>query len=538
MGFRISTHSSGGSGIFGKLVFSAFGLFFAFMGSMFVKQEWSALQETRAMQQWTQTPCAILSSEMQDAGDDFKLVLSYAYTFDGRSYTATRYGRRDNFTAERIGEINRLQKALTPGTKTQCYVNPNHPNEAVLKLPSVKNSVRVIGFTLIFPAIGLFFATVPWFAVRKKKTRETEPEIKKNARSGKLPLILFGSVFALIGLIAFKPLFITPMQKSNDAKTWSSVPATVISSKVKSHSDDDGTTYSVYIAYRYEIAGEEYIGDQYSFAGGSSSGHAGKAEIVSNYPKDHAFSVFVNPANSDESVIRRELSNHIYLGLIPLIFTVVGVAVIIGGLRSKAPKLDMQQARERAVTLKGPSPRGKAVGISLFATVWSGIVVLLIKSDAPLFFPIIFGLAGIGMICAAIHAILATFNPRPGVELTPGDIHPGTDVSLRWRINGNAARIEKLTGKIQCLKITVESRGSGKNRSTRVVKTPLYENEILTTEKAYEIAQGTATFQIPDDRPASRPGNSSGIQWQVCFHGDISRWPDLKQEFPFIVYPE
>ena len=54
----------------------------------------------------------------------------------------------------------------------------------------------------------------------------------------------------------------------------------VVSSKVKSHDSDDGTTYSPYIAYRYEVSGEEFFGDQLSFMGGSSSGYAGKAEIV------------------------------------------------------------------------------------------------------------------------------------------------------------------------------------------------------------------------------------------------------------------
>ncbi|MDD3276826.1 MAG: DUF3592 domain-containing protein, partial [Kiritimatiellales bacterium] len=526
---------SAGGGVFGKLIFSAFGLLFAVFGSMFVKQALASLQETKAMQQWVETPCAIVSSEMKDAGEDYKLILSYTYSFNGQPHTATRYGHQNDFKADSVSEISQLRKTLAPGTQTRCHVNPNNPNEAVLKLPTVKSAIRGIGFTLIFPAFGLLFATIPWLTGRRKNGDEVEIKSFKREKSGKPALILFGSIFALAGLLLIKPLFITPLQKANDAKTWNSVPATVISSKVKSHSGDDSTTYSVYIAYRYEVDGTEFIGDQYSFVSGSSSGYSGKADIVRQYPKGRKFTVFVNPINPGESVIQRELSNSKYLGLIPVVFTIIGIAILIGGLRAKRPELDRQQSIQHTVTLNGPSPLKKAIGISLFATVWSGVVVLLAKSDAPLLFPVVFGLFGVIMICASIHAILAVFNPRPTVDLTPGNIHQGTEVLMRWLIDGDTTRIEKLTVKVQCLKITTETSRSGKNRSSRVVKTPLYEEGIVLAEKDFEIRQGTATFKIPVNHPASRPGNTDGIQWQLLFHGDIARWPDLKQELLFIV---
>jgi hypothetical protein len=52
---------------------------------MFVKQALASLQETKAMQQWVETPCAIVSSEMKDAGEDYKLILSYTYSFSRES---------------------------------------------------------------------------------------------------------------------------------------------------------------------------------------------------------------------------------------------------------------------------------------------------------------------------------------------------------------------------------------------------------------------------------------------------------------------
>ncbi|VGO22775.1 hypothetical protein [Pontiella sulfatireligans] len=89
------------------------------------------------------------------------------------------------------------------------------------------------------------------------------------------------------------------------------------------------------------------------------------------------------------------------------------------------------------------------------------------------------------------------------------------------------------------LKSHPETRRSGSKTTTSVIKTPVYEEELRQTENNQgEIAPGTLQFQIPDDQPASRLGRTNGICWQTVFHGDIARWPDMKQELAFTVYPD
>lgn len=538
MGFTISTGARGG--IIGKLVFSAFGLFFAFIGTQFVKQEWKSLQETKAMQDWTKTTCTIVSSEMKDDGEDFRLAVIYRYELDGTSYTAERYGKRASYTAESVGEIDGMRKQLPPGKTFSCHYNLSNPAEAVLRLPSVKSAWFSIGFSLLFPGFGLLFAFLPWLTGRKgnkNKSRKDKPELMQPHRSGKRPLIVFGAIFAGFALLMLYPLGIKPLQKAKKAKTWDSVPAKVISSKVKSHSDDDGTTYSVYIAYRYKVDGEEYLGDRYSFMGGSSSGRESKAEIVRQYPTGYQFNVFVDPANPADSVIQRELGSTKFLGLIPSVFFLVGVMILVAGVRARKPKLDPAQAREHVVALKGSSPIGKAVGITLFAIIWNTAVFFIFKSDAPIIFHILFGGVGLIVIGASIHSILAIFNPHPKVEITPGDIHPGTSVAMRWRTTGRADRIGKLTVSLHCLRITTETHRSGGKTRTTTVKTPVLTQELLQTDSSHEITQGTLQFRIPDNQPPSKPGNHGGIRWQLTFHGDIPRWPDLKEDLSFTVYP-
>jgi hypothetical protein len=537
MGLSISTRSGGG--LLGKIIFSAFGLFFAFIGTQFVRQEWRNLKETQAMQRWTPTACTIVSSEINDEGEDFRLEVTYRYQVNGQTYTAERYSRNKYFTAETIGEIDRIGKQFPAGQPATCHYHPARPDEAVLTLPTVKSARTSLGLTFLFPGFGLLFAAIPWWGGRGK--RKAEPEQTRDAKPGKRPAkwapVIFGAVFAVIGLAVLKPLVLTPLQKSRGARTWDSVPATVVSSKVKSHKGDDSTTYSVYIAYRYEAGSEEYLGDRYHFMGGSSSGYEGKAEVVRQYPKGRTFNIYVNPADPSESVINRDASKSLLPGLIPLLFFVVGVIIMIAGLRAKKATLDPAQSREHVVALKGASSVGKAAGITLFAAAWSGIVFIIFKSDAPILFHIVFGAAGIFVIGAAIHAVLAIFNPRPEVEITPGSIRPGTSVAMRWRTTGRADRIGNLVITLQCLRITTETRRSGGKTRTTTVKKPILTQELLQTGSPNEIVQGTLQFRIPEEQPASRPGNHDGIRWQLLFHGEIPQWPDMKEELGFTVYP-
>lgn len=531
MNLVVSTGS--GSGHAGWFIASAFGLFFAVIGSLFVAGAVSSLRDAKAMQEWTKASCTISSSQMEDDSDGFRLAVVYNYTVNGINYTAQRYSQNKFYTAESVVEIDQMQKRLSSGQTVDCYYNPANPAEAVLKIPSVKGAVYAVGFTLFFPSFGILFAILPWLGGRRKNQGSA------TMRSGKRFLIPFGSVFLLIGLLTLNPLLIRPFEKMRTAKTWSAIPATVISSKVKSHDSDDGTTYSVYIAYRYRIGDKEYLGDRYTFMSGSSSGYEKKAEVVRHYPKGQTFDVYVNPVNPAESVVKRGISGESFLGLLPLVFVIIGATVMIAGFRVKKTVLDTRQMRERSVVLKSGSPVGRAVGVTSFAIVWNGVVFAIFKSDAPVIFHIVFGFFGICMIAASVYTILSVFSPRVTAEITPGNVRPGTDVSLRWFINGRVDRIAKLSVALQCLQIMVETRQSGGENSTRTVKIPQYEKELLQTGNQREITRGTVQFQIPENVLPSRPADEQGeIRWQVVFRGDISFRPNLKQEFVFIVFPE
>jgi hypothetical protein len=161
MGWTVTTRSGGG-GIVGKLIICAFGLFFAFIGSQFVKQEWQSLQETKAMQQWVHMNCTIETCTVEDAGEDFRLTLSYRYTVNGRPYTSDQYGKQRHLVRESIGGIKAAEKKLHPEKSIDGYHNPADPAQAVLDLPTLGNAKSSLAMTFLFPAFGILFAILPW----------------------------------------------------------------------------------------------------------------------------------------------------------------------------------------------------------------------------------------------------------------------------------------------------------------------------------------------------------------------------------------
>ena len=154
------------SSIIEKLVPTAFGLCFAFAGSLFVAQEYEPLQTINAMQSWNATPCVITHSDVKDAGEDFKTELTYRYAVGAKNYTSTQWGLRKHKTSDSLPEAQALSKKYAMDSKHTCYVNPTDPTDAIFKMPSRKGTLGVMGFTLIFPIVGLIVAITPWF---KKK---------------------------------------------------------------------------------------------------------------------------------------------------------------------------------------------------------------------------------------------------------------------------------------------------------------------------------------------------------------------------------
>src|SRR5258706_12204589 len=142
-------------------------------------------------------------------------------------------------------------------------------------------------------------------------------------RTGSFPsgcLVAFFFLFFSMGLAFFYFTTLRPAMQSLAARSWQDMTCTVLSSRVGEH----GNTYSVDVVYTYSIDGRAYQSNRYGFLAGSSSGRAGKEEIVARYPSGARVSCWVDPAHPDQAVLNRDPSAEGLFGLIPLVFLIIG----------------------------------------------------------------------------------------------------------------------------------------------------------------------------------------------------------------------
>jgi len=134
-------------------------LFFAAGAWMVWSLTISPFLRVAAASRWEETPCIIDSSRVikhpgsgSHNSTTYNAEVIYHYDFHGRRYSSSRY----EFTAgSNLGynSAHRIVDQNPPGRQTACYVNPNHPTEAVIQRGTTGEMLMgLIG--LIFAAIG------------------------------------------------------------------------------------------------------------------------------------------------------------------------------------------------------------------------------------------------------------------------------------------------------------------------------------------------------------------------------------------------
>ncbi|MEN8126423.1 MAG: DUF3592 domain-containing protein [Planctomycetota bacterium] len=436
---------------------------------------------------------------------------------------------------------------------------------ALIKKETEWHTVFFLIIPLIFMAVGFGGIYAIWFGKDKVKAKASKA---KSAKTGKVAGVLFGLVFVLVGTGFSYWLLIRPLIKTQQAKSWAEAPCTIISAEVGSHSDSDGTTYSIDITYEYEFSGRAYRSDRYDFIGGSSSGRSGKQAVVDRYKEADNPVCFVNPENPSEAVLQRDFTAKNLIGLFPLIFVVAGIAVIIGVIKHKkrknmpwlpkAASADSEpdeneygfergaiDTSEEPITLKADASQlGKLFGVVFFCLFWNGIVSVFVyqaiqgfrRGDPDWFltlFMIPFVLIGLGAIGFVFYQILALFNPRYTLMLQPGQIYPGTTGVLGWQARGKASRVQHLS-------ITLTGREEATYRvgtNTCTAKNTFFEMELVDSRDFHEIVSGQIGFAIPADTMHSFEADNNKIIWSIKVNGDIARWPDAKHSYKTVISP-
>lgn len=382
----------------------------------------------------------------------------------------------------------------------------------------------------------------------------TGPNAEKRGCT-KVFLLIFFSMFFLIGSILFVVLAGLPLYRSYSSKSWPQTDCTITKSSVGSHRGDDGTTYSIDIEFDYEYLGKAYHSDRYSFWSGSSSGSQGKQEVVRAHPVGSKHKCHVNPAKPTMAVLQREPTSSMYFSLLTLVFVLVGGGGIIGVLIYK-PKPQSEtswlpdQSTESApsegpITLKPEaSPMVQffvLLGITLF---WCGIVsvftyheIAAIKKGNPEWFLSIFmipfQLIGLVLVVITFMTFLTIFNPVPVLQVNNTQLALGDTLKVQWSFEGRTSSIRRL----QLTLIGTESAQYRRGTSTYTDESIFFQADLHDTTNPVEIATGTAEMDVPVTTMHSFDGGHNSIEWTLKIQGDIGFWPDVDTSFPLVINP-
>lgn len=396
----------------------------------------------------------------------------------------------------------------------------------------------------------------------------------KGNRRGAWIGVVFGLVFAGAGVAMLVFMLVLPMQRMLEARSWPSVPCTVVSSGVTTHTDSDGTTYGVEIEYRYEVDGRSYTADRRSFGvDGSSSGRSGKERFVADHPPGKQLTCFVDPDDPTEAVLNKGWSASLLWGLFPLPFLLIGLLVLwfsgrtLLGLGKEAGASPMSagiDADDGAVPSADPNTTGPvtlrpgkqrvggAIGLLVFALIWNGIVgvfvVHLVRSAlrgnvdvCTSLFMVPFVLVGVVVLGAWVQKVLLIFAPAVVLELDRGAVPVGGSVSLKWRVVSRLGRLSSMS-----IDLVGEERATYRRGTDTITDThTFYEERVVGAEpgdSAFDTLRampdrGSVVVAVPAETMHTFKADNNAIAWKLKVHGTVRRWPDPEDSYELTVLP-
>ncbi len=542
-------------------VFLAAGLFFTYLVSQQVGRQVESWN-------WDPVPARILESGFvidDSRNRPYRFEVRFEYAHGGTDYRSNTLSPDGGGWTNDFRQVQQLLVAYPEGAEVSAWMDPQSPGRAALKQGS-KWGVAVVGLPLIFAVIGAVGLVATW--VRGERTAISDAAMSSRAgphRSGRPAMVLLFSLFTVIGGAATWFLGASPIWRVYQASRWPATPATVERSELLRFSDSDGTTYRVDILYRYEVDGEVYRSNAYDFVNASSSGRAGKLDLLADYPVGRGTVCYIDPADPTLAVLNPRPGASLLLGLIPAVFLLVGVGGLIMTLRprrgSESQPLFPSAARstatprgstrstppasgdaDGATTLaSGSSRRTKCLVLSFVALVWTGITAgfaVLLYRDGEwlgLAFLSLFALVGVGLIGAAFHQFLALFNPHVRVTLPTPRLVLGGTYTLEWELTGNVGRLADFALTLEGAERATYRQGTDTRTDTHTFRT----FDLVRTDDRARIMDGRGRVEvtIPVDTMHTFAARHNEIRWTLKARGTIRRWPDVCDEWAVELAP-
>lgn len=169
-------------GIAGSLYLILIGTLILLSGLVFTWLLGSSFQRAKGMDQWRETKCFILESEVRtrrigpEVPTDYRLGILFGYEMDGKSYTSDNHDLRGNAWVKDPERVRALIANYPAGTEQTCWVNPENPEQAVLK-KETKAPGYSIWFPILFVVGGLGVILKALAAIWRARSRSgSQPE--------------------------------------------------------------------------------------------------------------------------------------------------------------------------------------------------------------------------------------------------------------------------------------------------------------------------------------------------------------------------
>ncbi len=385
------------------------------------------------------------------------------------------------------------------------------------------------------------------------------PEPKEG--DGCVGAVIYAVLF-LAGMIILYGFFLDPIRDAITAYGWTPTPCTIASSKVepvtdKEKSRDKGAAavvgYRPEIKYDYRAGGKHHRSEKIWFIRPTPDTQADARKVVERYPAGSQQQCYVNPKDVDFAVLERGFRAELLIALIPALLALIGVTGMVSRVVKRVGRREPQFrpvhhfAAGASITHHAKSGVMPLLVVIFLCVVWNGIVSFLVREvignwreGLPgchgiflTLFAVPFVLVGLFLAVLPFYLFLKLFNPRPTLTLAPAETPIGGSVELSWRFSGRYDRIHRL-------RISLEGReeatyGSGEDTAT--AREVFMTVPIIDTSKATEIRSGKTRITVPDKAIPTFVAPHNRIAWAIRLCGEIRKWPDVDEEFEFIVLP-
>ena len=333
-------------------------------------------------------------------------------------------------------------------------------------------------------------------------------------------------VFGAVGIYF---LGVRPVLRFRSAAGWLATPCQVVSSGVRTNYDPSGRTYTIDVAYRYEVAGQVFTSRDYDLFSGSSTGCNDDREVAKRFPVGSTVECYVNPRDPRDAVLERRLPPETATVAMPLILAALAVLPFIVHRRRRGSEPggaagergvpvatmalstdDLNLAQASATLTPLESRRVKWLVLILvavlFAVVWSIVSRIVGEVAAALVAPtdashvaqtVVRAGFGVALAWTPMRMALQMLNPNVELSVSPAVARFGEPARLEWRLRGRKTRVSSL-------RIWLDGHDGPPKTKTAM---PFHRQPLLDVSGGTVAETGQVQLTIPEPQPSWPPAD-------------------------------